>query len=153
MPDYVKALLIVLSLAVLVVLVAVASYHPVDRSVNFVSDGVIDGKPFHTEVYNDDSLPLGPETRRAFVLAAVGQPQQDAFAALGQPTQVNQMSDPSYTRNIYAYRDGWIDVMGHNGTICMVTMFGPYVNPSAYPPVQSAIAEQNGKPVKQTGEP
>lgn len=147
-------MLVVIGVLALVLFVVVQSLHPAgsrsrDTSVNLISDGSIDGVPFHKESHDDSSLPLGPDARKAFALVSIGQAQEETLRLLGNPIDSHPMDEPNSVRMLFAYHDGWIDLIFQEGRVWLMCAFGPYLSPTAYPPIQSDLAERYGRPVQE----
>jgi hypothetical protein len=66
----------VLLLVALLVLVWGVVYLRADRTVNYIAVGEAFGKPYHTELFDEDCMPMGPETRRAFAMVEIGVQQR-----------------------------------------------------------------------------
>ncbi|MCW3097176.1 MAG: hypothetical protein JWL77_2794 [Chthonomonadaceae bacterium] len=144
--DRIKMLLLSVSLVIMMVVTFIIYSYVDDAGKNTIFKGMYDGYLSHEEKYDRSYFMLGAETRKAFALVAVGQSPAETVAKLGTPMFADPPEDP-YSHQIYAYRDGWLDVYYKDSHVLWIFAFGPYVHPTAYPPAQSELARLYGTPI------
>lgn len=118
--------------------------------ITSMAEGVdpYDGKPFARKDHDEQFFPVGMDTHDAFDKVSVGLAVGDIKAILGEPfishLKVNHGIEGSI---LYAYRDGYVDLIIINGCIACRSATGPYVNPRGYPRIQEEYGRKTGKPV------